>query len=65
MIAGVFAVYNHNDGTLSLFDNPQTFAYYGADPKQIQQLIDLYNAGERWIDVSDSITHADNAPSRG
>lgn len=47
-ISGVFATFKNGVAVMSC--NDVTVGYYGLTRKTIQNWVDLYNSGERWID---------------
>ena len=50
MVAGIVAKYNHESGLLEYAGNSKALAFYGMTQVQALDLIDRWNAGERWTD---------------
>ena len=49
-IAGIFAKYDWDTGRLVLRTNPQTLTYFDTTEDEAQNLVDRWNAGERWME---------------
>ena len=48
-VAGICGKLDHKSGTFTYSANPQILAYIGKTAEECQTLIDLYNAGQRWV----------------
>ena len=50
-LAGIYG--RVEDGVMVLDVNPKTLVYFGDNMEKVQELADKYNAGQRWVLVSE------------
>jgi hypothetical protein len=48
-VAGIFAKPDWDTGKLVLQTNPQSLKYFNKTEAEVQDLVDRWNAGERWM----------------